>query len=80
MRVRLMEGDAMYDPVFDQAFVVPGPEWQGPGTGPPNLISEAEYEEYTAAFGQVSNFDKTMHYHSTLPDWQMPEPWYTILP
>ena len=46
----------------------------------PDLISLGEHEEYTAASGQIINFDKTMHYHSEIPDLQMPEPWYLILP
>ncbi len=46
----------------------------------PDLASLSEYEEYTGAFGQIVNFDKTMHYHSEIPALQMPEPWYLILP
>jgi hypothetical protein len=46
----------------------------------PDLISMAEYEEYTGAFGQIFNFDKDMQYVSVIPAYQMPEPWYTILP
>jgi hypothetical protein len=46
----------------------------------PDLISMAEYEEYTGAFGQIFNFDKDMQYISVIPAYQMPEPWYTILP
>ncbi len=89
MRLQLMEGDSMYDPLYDMHFTdIPGPMplngvlniGQPPGEGPPNMVSLTQYEEYTGAFGQIVNFDKTMHYHSTLPDWQMPEPWYSILP
>jgi hypothetical protein len=46
----------------------------------PDLISMAEYEEYTGAFGQIFNFDKDMQYISVIPAYQMPEPWYIILP
>jgi hypothetical protein len=53
------------------------PGW---GEGPPNMVSLTEYEEYTGAFGQIPNFDKTMHYNSVIPALQMPEPWYSILP
>ncbi len=80
MRLSLMEGAGVYGPEVNQwGAVGPGGEFVG-DEGPPPLISLAEYEEYTGAFGQIVNFDKTMHYHSTLPDWQMPEPWYSILP
>ncbi len=80
MRLSLMEADYGYDPEYDVYY---GQDEFGLfpiGDGPPPLISLTEYEEYTGAFGQIVNFDKTMHYHSTLPDWQMPEPWYSILP
>ncbi len=46
----------------------------------PNLISLTEYSEYTAAMGQIFNFDKDMQYISVIPSHQMPEPWYLILP
>ncbi len=76
MRVGIMEGaQFIYCPSCNVHF-----NEDFGGDGPPPLISLAEYEEYTGAFGQIFNFDKTMHYHSTLPDWQMPEPWYSILP
>ncbi len=80
MRLALMEGDSIYDVPWDEHWALVDGEWVFLGVGPPNLISLTEYEEYTGAFGQIVNFDKTMHYHSTLPDWQMPEPWYSILP
>ncbi len=79
MRLSLMEGDLAYVPELDTQWDFPH-DLLGVGLGPPDMISLAEYEEYTGAFGQIFNFDKTMHYHSTLPDWQMPEPWYSILP
>ncbi len=78
MRLSLMEGDLAYSPEDNAPW--DAPDILLPEEGPPNLISLTEYEEYTGAFGQIVNFDKTMHYHSTLPDWQMPEPWYSILP
>jgi hypothetical protein len=75
MRLSLMEGGGIY--------IVEWDEWAAPGAngeGPPPMISLTEYEEYTGAFGQIPNFDKTMHYHSVIPTFQMPEPWYSILP
>ncbi len=84
MRLSLMEGAGIYLPEVDPEGGEEGAGmWIGPGgvdEGPPPLISLAEYEEYTGAFGQIFNFDKTMHYHSTLPGYQMPDPWYSILP
>ncbi len=83
MRVQLMEGDGSVDADIHGTIY-----WQEPGFPlvwddyvalyPPNLISLTEYEEYTGAFG-IFEFNKQMHYHSEIPDWQMPEPWYEIL-
>ena len=75
MRVALMEGDTMYDPLFDNHgrpedfFWIPGP---------PNLVSETDYSEKSKASGTIEKFTKAMHYHSTIPEWQMPEPWYEL--
>ncbi len=94
MRLSLMEADLAYFPGINvngwenaygtiERFPVDGHEVEAIlilGEGAPPMVSETQYEEYTGAFGQIVNFDKTMHYHSTLPDWQMPEPWYSILP
>jgi hypothetical protein len=64
MRLSLMEGDAAYDPINDEA--------------PPNLISKTKYSETTVAAGTIDKFSKGMKYTSTLPAWQMPEPWYQL--
>jgi hypothetical protein len=64
MVLTLMEGDAAVSPT---------------GTVP-DMISLTEYSEYTGAFGQIFNFDKDMQYISVIPAYQMPEPWYVILP
>ena len=75
MKVALMEGDTMYDPLFDDHgrpedfFWVPGP---------PNLQSQTDYSEKSTASGTIDKFAKAMHYHSTIPQWQMPEPWYQL--
>ena len=83
MRLHLMEGDAGYDPLWDWHFVDFWPDFHdwvylGENEGPPDLISEAEYREDTMATGGISNFDKEMHYHSTIPQWQMPDPWHQL--
>ena len=62
MLVRLMEGDSAYTP----------------GGTSPNLVSETNYSEDTMASGVIDKFDKVMHYHSTIPAYQMPEPWYLL--
>ncbi len=62
MKVRLMEGDGAVLPT---------------GTIP-NLISKTAYDETTKASGVIDKFNKSMHYHSTIPAYQMPEPWYAI--
>ncbi|MDY6987331.1 MAG: hypothetical protein SWQ30_04670 [Thermodesulfobacteriota bacterium] len=75
MKVALMEGDTMYDPLFDDhgrpedLFWVPGP---------PNLVSKTDYSEKSTASGAIEKFSKAMHYHSTIPEWQMPQPWYQL--
>jgi hypothetical protein len=62
MIVRLMEGADVYVP----------------GEAVPNLASRNYYEERTSASGVIEKFEKAMHYHSTIPAYQMPEPWYEI--
>jgi hypothetical protein len=81
MKLSLMEGDSMYFPEPGEAgahFY----DWQnGRGTlyeGPPNLVSKTTYSEKTQAIGTIEKFTKAMHYHSTIPAYQMPEPWYDI--
>jgi len=77
MRVALMEGDSMYDPLYDVHGTDPDNLiWTGPG--PPNLHSETDYSERTQAVGTIDKFFKDMHYHSSLPQYQMPEPWYQL--
>ena len=44
----------------------------------PNLVSETDYSEDTSATGVIDKFSKAMHYHSTIPSWQLPEPWYQL--
>ena len=44
----------------------------------PDLISRTVYDERTSASGVINSFQKDMHYHSTIPAWQLPEPWYEI--
>jgi len=63
MLVRLMEGGSAYTP---------------PAGTVPDLVSETEYSEHTSASGVIDKFDKVMHYHSTIPMYQMPEPWYLL--
>jgi hypothetical protein len=62
MLVRLMEGGGAYSP----------------GGTVPDLVSMTEYSENTGASGIIDKFDKSMHYHSTIPQYQMPEPWYFL--
>jgi hypothetical protein len=62
MRVSLMEGGGMYVP---------------DGTVP-DLVSKTDYSEKTTASGTIDKFFKGMHYHSTIPSYQMPEPWYQL--
>ncbi|MDY6990277.1 MAG: hypothetical protein SWQ30_19720 [Thermodesulfobacteriota bacterium] len=63
MRVSLMEGGSAYTPPVGTV---------------PDLVSETDYSENTAASGVIDKFDKVMHYHSTIPMYQMPEPWYLL--
>lgn len=77
MRAALMEGDTMYDPLYDTNGTDPVDlPWTEPG--PPNLQSQTDYSERTQAIGTIDTFFKGMHYHSTIPQYQMPEPWYQL--
>jgi hypothetical protein len=79
MKLSLMEGNSMYIPEIDAHTAFPG--FIPAGTvfpGPPNLVSKTTYSEKTQAIGTIEKFTKGMHYHSTLPAYQMPEPWYQI--
>lgn len=67
MKVALMEGDDYYDPIFDPMIGLD-----------PNFVSKTDYSEKSTASGTIEKFSKAMHYHSTIPQWQMPEPWYQL--
>jgi hypothetical protein len=78
MKLSLMEGDSMYWPDQDwhsRSDFKDGAAWLD---GPPNLVSKTDYGEKTQAIGTIEKFIKDMHYHSTIPDYQMPEPWYEL--
>jgi hypothetical protein len=62
MRVQLQEGGGFYSP----------------GGTVPDLVSSTTYSERTTAVGTIDKFFKGMHYHSTIPAYQMPEPWYQL--
>jgi len=47
-------------------------------TPPPDLVSKTSYSETSSATGGIDKFTKAMHYHSTIPTYQMPEPWYQL--
>ena len=65
MRVSLMEGGDIYDPALQVPAV-------------PDLVSKTDYSEKSQAVGTIDKFTKGMHYHSTIPQLQMPEPWYQL--
>lgn len=44
----------------------------------PNLIGRMEYSEKSLASGIIDKFNSSMHYNATIPQYQMPEPWYSI--
>ncbi|MDY6950167.1 MAG: hypothetical protein SWE60_01530 [Thermodesulfobacteriota bacterium] len=44
----------------------------------PDLVSKTSYSEKSSATGGIDKFTKAMHYHSTIPAYQMPEPWYQL--
>jgi len=70
MRASLMEGGGRFNP-----------EEQGDPLDPgdvPDLVSKIDYSERTTAVGTIDKFFKGMHYHSTIPQWQMPEPWFQL--
>jgi len=79
MKLALQEGDSMYSPEVDAHSR--NPLWPGQGTGfagAPNLQSKTTYSEKTQAIGTIDKFTKGMHYHSTIPQYQMPEPWFQL--
>jgi hypothetical protein len=65
MKVSLMEGGDRYNPVGAVDTV-------------PDLVSKTTYSEATTAAGTIEKFSKAMHYESTIPQYQMPEPWYQL--
>jgi len=73
MKVHLMEGD---DSVGGN-FYWDGDSWAY-SLVIPDLISETVYDEKSSAEGGIDKFTKAMHYHSTIPSWQLPEPWYQL--
>jgi hypothetical protein len=44
----------------------------------PNLFSTVTYRQEASASGVIDKFNAVLHYHSTMPDYQMPEPWYVL--
>jgi len=79
MKLSLMEGDSMYSPEVNAHSH--NPLWPSAGTGfpgTPNLQSKTTYSEKTQAIGTIEKFTKGMHYHSTIPVYQMPDPWYLL--
>jgi hypothetical protein len=69
MKVALMEGGDLYNP-----------DTQSP-TIPiivPDLVSKTDYSETTRAVGTIEKFTKQMSYEATIPQYQMPEPWYQL--
>lgn len=77
MQLSLMEGDSMYSGLAAGDFHwMPG--WANATAGPPNLVSTTDYSEKTQSVGTIHKFAKAMHYHSTIPAYQLPEPWYEL--
>ncbi|MDY6951310.1 MAG: hypothetical protein SWE60_07355 [Thermodesulfobacteriota bacterium] len=70
MKLSLMEGGGRFNPNEVGDPLDPGDV--------PDLVSETDYSEKTTASGTIDKFTKAMHYHSTIPEWQMPEPWYQL--
>jgi hypothetical protein len=79
MKLSLMEGNSMYFPEAGVHSAGGAAPFAGTAfAGAPNLVSKTTYSEKTQAIGTIEKFSKAMHYHSTLPAYQMPEPWYAI--
>ncbi|MDY6953332.1 MAG: hypothetical protein SWE60_17625 [Thermodesulfobacteriota bacterium] len=70
MKVALMEGGARFNPNEPGDPIEPDDI--------PDLVSKTDYSEKTTASGTIDKFTKAMHYHSTIPQYQMPEPWYQL--
>jgi hypothetical protein len=51
---------------------------QNHGSGIPNLFSTVTYRQEASASGVIDKFNAVLHYHSTMPDHQMVEPWFVL--
>ncbi len=78
MRAQLIEGDDSVGAEVTRTIIFPQPPFYDYEFVVPNLISKTVYDEKTSASGVIDKFNKSMHYHSTIPQWQMPEPWYGV--
>ncbi|MDY6838065.1 MAG: hypothetical protein SWH78_08830 [Thermodesulfobacteriota bacterium] len=44
----------------------------------PNLFSTVTYRQEASASGVIDKFNAVLHYHSNMPDYQVPEPWFVL--
>jgi len=51
---------------------------QNDGSAIPNLFSTVTYRQEASASGVIDKFNAVLHYHSTMPDYQMREPWFFL--
>ena len=88
MIVRLMEGNRpaifddgtgrFWDPLAPVGGPIPNLQGDPNEAGLPEMASIVNYKDTTVASGNILNFKKSMSYKSTIPAYQMPEPWYSI--
>jgi hypothetical protein len=76
MKVHLMEGGDSVD--YNYWVIDPVEGTYGGEFVTPDLVSDTVYDERTSADGVIDKFSKAMHYHSTIPSYQLPEPWYQL--
>jgi len=67
----IQQGDGAVTRIMDRVQ-------QGNHSAVPDLISRVNYMHKSSASGIIDKFNVSLHYHSTIEDYQTPEPWFLI--
>ena len=71
MIATIQQGGGSFDQLLDRVQ-------QNHGSIIPNLFSTVTYRQEASASGVIDKFNAVLHYHSTMPDYQMREPWFFL--
>ncbi|MDY6989934.1 MAG: hypothetical protein SWQ30_17970 [Thermodesulfobacteriota bacterium] len=71
MIATIQQGGGSFDQFLDRVQ-------QNHGSVVPNLFSTVTYRQEASASGVIDKFNAVLHYHSTMPDYQTPEPWFVL--